>query len=476
MQMHQVWSREDAHALAVTVRAYGTQRGGLADHIEEAIESALRACGAAAPGIAFDDDRDARLSDQLFRARRAGLDGIALRITALRALCAPVGGLDAFDAQTIAFYATAETERPITLALDDDDRELPAFVVSKPLSAILDPDREPENVTAPLSEPEAPSVSLATIVAEAIAMSTPEPQPEPTPEPEPIFTPTEETRASTEPAREPEVDHDRWQPHADALDAARGPQTLAAFERLFAEHYLPLADVIDRGLVAARAAIAAREEFRRTFSRAYSEALPAFALTGKRPRMVLDAFDVASKMGRAHGARTSHVLLVDAMRFDLATRACQRAAEMLEGRASLADRVTLFSSLPSCTPRQLEGLARGVESLRTPYDAREAEPVRDRTRDTIRRVRLGSRDLYKLDLVEATLAASGEEAIDAFDDLVEETAVAIAKHARAQRARTLVLVTGDHGFRFDGGAAKHGGASPEEVIVAAHAFLIGELH
>ncbi len=386
-------------------------------------------------------------------------------MTALRALCAPVGGLDASDAQTIAFYARAESERPVTLLLDDADRTLPAFVIAKPLASVLLPLE-----TEPVSE--APSVSLATVVAEAMTESESVAETESESE-----TETEsESVAETETVSATDFD---WQPHADALDAARGPQTLASFEKLFADHYTPLAHAIDRGQIAARAATAAREEFRRTFSRAYSEALPTFVLTGKRPRMVLDAFDVASKMARAHNARLAQILVVDGMRFDLAMRACERAAEMLVGHATLADRITLFSALPSCTSRQLETLARGVEALRTTHD-RESEPSsmigRDRTRDVIRRVRLGSRDLYKLDVVEATLASAGDEAIDCIDDLAEETAASIAKHARTQRARTLVLVLGDHGFRFDAGAASHGGASPEEVIVSGHAFLVGELH
>jgi hypothetical protein len=196
--------------------------------------------------------------------------------------------------------------------------------------------------------------------------------------------------------------------------------------------------------------------------------------------MVLDAFDLAAKMVRSHGARGAHVLLVDGMRFDLAARVSARVAELLEGRAALADRVTLFSALPSTTPRQAETLARGLEALRAPHDPRdtdrEAEPVRGRTADTVRRVRVGSRDLYKLDLVETTLASAGDGALDAMDDLTEHTARAIAKHARVQSSRTLLFVFGDHGFRFDQGSAKHGGASPEEVIVSAHAFLIGDLH
>ena len=433
-------------ALSVTIRAYGTQRGGLAEHIEEAIESALRAAGAGAAGISFDRDEDARLSDQLFRARRAGREGIAIRLTALRALCAPVGGLDAADARAIAFYKRATSERPVTIEMDDADAALPAFVVAKPLAEVIgepEPESEPESESEP--EPEVASVSLASILA-----------------------------AESEPEPEPVVDV-AWREYVAALEAARGPQTLAAFERLFVKSYLPLASAVDGGL-AERAATAAREDFRRNFAHAYEAALPTFVLTGKRPRMVLDAFDVAGRLARAHGARTHQILLVDGMRFDLAARVAARMGELSEGRATLVESVTLFSALPSRTPRQLEALARGIEALRSASDDRELEPMRGRTADTVRRVRLGSRDLHKLDVVETTLAAAGDRAIEALDDLAEETARAVAKHARAQNGRTLLFVLGDHGFRFDRGAATQGGASPEEVIVSGHAFLIGDLH
>ncbi len=454
-------------ALVVPVRAYGAQRGALAEHIEESIESALRACGGGAAGIGFDTDAGTRLSDQLFRARRAGFPAITIRLSALRALCAPVGGLDAADAQAIVFYVRATEERPVELVLDAADRELPAFVVARRLAAVIEPGGDADadaNANADANaDADAPSVSLASVIAMGESESESESEAEPEPE----------TEAETETEAELEVDT-RWRECAAALEAARGPQTLAAFERLFVQSYLPLAAAVDHG-VADGPARDAREEFRRTFSRAYSEALPTFVLTGKRPRMVLDAFDIAARMARSHNARHAQVLVVDGMRFDLAARIAGRVAELLDGRASLADRVTLFAALPSTTPRQFETLARGIEGLKSTSD-REAEPLRGRTADAVRRIRVGSRDLYKLDLVETTLAQAGENAIGAIDDIVEETARSIAKHGRAQGSRTLLFVLGDHGFRFDGGAAKHGGASPEEVIVSGHAFLVGDLH
>src|SRR5579864_3341638 len=47
-------------------------RGRLADLITETIERELAGRGAAGPGLRSAMDRDAMLSDQLFRARRAG--------------------------------------------------------------------------------------------------------------------------------------------------------------------------------------------------------------------------------------------------------------------------------------------------------------------------------------------------------------------------------------------------------------------
>jgi len=60
-------------------------RGRLADLVDEAVEGALAARGAAGPGITSGSDRDATLSDQLFRARRAGARGLAILLGPLRA-------------------------------------------------------------------------------------------------------------------------------------------------------------------------------------------------------------------------------------------------------------------------------------------------------------------------------------------------------------------------------------------------------
>ena len=160
--------------LIVSVPTQGTRRGALAERFEECIEAALRARGASAAGFGADGDEDGRLSDQLFRARRTGFSGLVLDIGPLRALCAPVGGLDAADARLLAFHARATEERPLVLVLSESDRDVPAFVVTRPLDFVLQgaeptpaPEVTPEPPMAPATEPviEPASISLAMMVA-----------------------------------------------------------------------------------------------------------------------------------------------------------------------------------------------------------------------------------------------------------------------------------------------------------------------
>jgi hypothetical protein len=253
---------------------------------------------------------------------------------------------------------------------------------------------------------------------------------------------------------------------------------LSAFEKLFAHDYMPLENAIVAGLDDARA-LEAHAEFRRTFARTYAETCPTFAVTGKRPRMVLDAPAVAARIARLHGARSTQLLLVDAMRFDVGAAVREAATRALGAQASLTDDLLLWSALPSTTVRQLETLQRGVDALRTaPSEAeRELDPLRGRTAEMIRRVKVGSRDLYKLDLVEARVRELGVDLLGALGEIAETAAEAIAKHAQTLQPRTLVFVFGDHGFTFDrDGTARQGGASPEEVLVPAFAFLTGDVH
>ena len=91
-------------------------------------------------------------------------------------------------------------------------------------------------------------------------------------------------------------------------------------------------------------------------------------------------------------------------------------------------------------------------------------------------MRIGSRELYKLDLVPSLLEGSSD-VVGSLEGIATATAEALARHISTLQPRTLLFVVGDHGFTVDRrGQVRTGGASPEEVLVPAFSWLIGELH
>ncbi len=451
-----------------------TSRGRLAEVVDTAVARALAARGLRPAQVRAID---------LVRGLPAGARGVAILLGSLRALIDEDGALDADDSRTVRALARATHGAPLVLALDAADATLDAYAPPVPLGTLLAP---PAAATATAiavqtatddvdgeAEPDAdaladalthstPAVALESHVHVRAAVTAPAP-----PEPEPAPALEEAPRAPLPP---PEV----WRPWALALGAARGPQPLAAFERIFAQSYMPLARALEDGLSDPRATQAC-DEFRRNFARAYTEACPTFAVTGKRPRMVFDAPDLASKVARLHGARTTQLLLVDGLRFDLGLRVRDLLSAELADRASLAEEHLLWSALPTTTGRQMELLARGVEAMRGERGAESEEPLRGRTSETIRRVKIGHRDVFKLDVVQARLG----EALPtpALGELAFQVTEAIARHAQTLASRTLLFVFGDHGFVRDaGGGVTSGGASPEEVLVPAFSFLVGSVH
>jgi hypothetical protein len=451
-----------------------SRRGRLAEAIDEALESKLAARGAAAPGITSGSDRDATLSDQLFRARRSGATGLAIVLGPLRAATGALAALEPEDCATLRFLATATRERPVALVLDARDRTTGGYGDPVALSQLLTPGAAPRVKDAPAPAPEeTPSVAAAP----ELVVDTPGPEIEPL-----VVAPTPPLGPAVPLARHTAgaslvTSDDRWRTWTLQLAAARGPQPLAMLEKLFAESYMPLANAIAAGLDDARARHA-HDEFAATFSKGYREAFATFASTTKRPRMVLDAHDVAARIGRLHGARSTRVMLVDAMRMDVARLVEERLVAMLGPRASLTDELLLWSALPTVTLRQLETLARGVEALRSPADLEEdPEPPRGRTAEYVRRMRVGPREIHKLDVIESRVRAMRGRIVEQLPEVADGAAEAIARHVETLAPRTLLLVTGDHGFTIDrAGVAKQGGSSPEEVLVGAFAMLIGDVH
>ncbi len=267
-----------------------------------------------------------------------------------------------------------------------------------------------------------------------------------------------------------------WRPLAAALESLTGPQPLSALERMFTAAYVPLGEMLQAGLGDVRARNA-HQTFGANFAHVYRDASATMGHRHKLPRMVMDAPDLAAKEAKEAGARSLVLLYCDGLRYDLGLRVRDQIEARCADFATLVGESLLWSALPSTTPRQVETIIRGREALASVYEpVSESTALRDRTADVVRRVRMGSRELFKLDLIEARLrAASYEPAI-----LAAEIADVIARFARRELAsrkqRTLLYVFGDHGFSFDRGVAVQGGALPEQVLVPAQAWALDSVH
>jgi hypothetical protein len=264
------------------------------------------------------------------------------------------------------------------------------------------------------------------------------------------------------------------------LDAAKGPKPVAVVEKLFAQRYVPLLAAAHRGELDG-AALGVAEQWRASFAESYENAYPSMRATGKRPTMVMDAPDVATWVARLSSARSIKMVLVDSMSFDLGERVQSRIGRALDKRAVLVETTTLWSALPTRTYAQMHLLAKGPEGLKDPVAGPPSEPdiTRGRTVASLRRERCGTREIMKLDLVEARLRGQGPAYDERLDGIADEVAEVLVKFMETQPPRTLVYVFGDHGFVLGGGsngwatgAASQGGASPEEVLVAGYGFLV----
>jgi hypothetical protein len=490
-------------------------------------------------------DAGARLADQLFRARSVGATGIAVAIGSLARVAAPA--LTPEDSASLRSLSEVALTSAVVLLLDDGDEELGAYREPVALGGMLgigkrtaeteagttasveaesvETERAPESVVreadaviaevcvaseaelvethvdAPVAERAIVTVTVDDVAkieivesvatTESIATTPSIAKADKADKPDKPDKPARAEKGQRDAARRRQTagvpvsgPSDYWRSWAIALGAARGPQALASFERLFVDSYMPLANAIACGLDDARA-LRAHDEFREGFERSYTDAFATFGATGRRPRLVMDAYDVAVKQARLHNARTTHVLVVDAMRHDLGCLVKNELAAGAAGVASLTNESLLWSALPTTTFRQLETLARGMDALRAPAAEEGSESLRGRSAETVRRLRVGSRELYKLDVVPSMLGALPDPAsgpgpahvVAALEDIAASVADALLRHIETLPPRTLLLVLGDHGFIIDRhGRITHGGASPEEVLVPCLAYLVGDLH
>lgn len=266
------------------------------------------------------------------------------------------------------------------------------------------------------------------------------------------------------------------------LDEAEGPKPVSTIQDLFQTCYTPLLEALSSGLDDPDAERVV-DNWRQSFEKSYGEGFNTMRVTGRRPPMVLDAPDVATKIAKLNGARAAQLLLVDGMRFDLGLRVHRELSHLLDGTAVCVDRPILWSALPSITPVQMHLLARGPRALKEElHSEREPQIHRDGSLTTLRRVRIGQRDLIKLDLVEARLREAGPGFETRMSSLAEEVADVIAGYAEELPPRTLLFIFGDHGFYMPTGGpdatgpADQGNATPEEVLIGAQAWLVGAVN
>jgi len=131
----------------------------------------------------------------------------------------------------------------------------------------------------------------------------------------------------------------------------------------------------------------------------------------------------------------------------------------------------LWTALPSNADAQ---------QLGEPAIVRRSRPeVKPGTLPSIEPLRVGNRNLLKLDHIPGDLARSAEPEAARIERLARELADVIVPWMREQPPETLMVVFGDHGFHWQAhaegtSAAQFGGALPEQVLVPASGWLLRE--
>jgi hypothetical protein len=96
----------------------------------------------------------------------------------------------------------------------------------------------------------------------------------------------------------------------------------------------------------------------------------------------------------------------------------------------------------------------------------------------IETLRVGSRELFRIDCLSEDLSKPGELEAQRLERLATKLAEIVMPWLKTRAPDTLVVVFGDHGFHWQSGergtsAAQRGGALPEQVLVSASAWLLG---
>ncbi|MEY4544644.1 MAG: hypothetical protein RL685_839 [Pseudomonadota bacterium] len=518
-----------AERVEVVLQSPGPEhRTKLSAFVLASIEAQLERLGAAPAGYGPRDSLETSLSDQLYRSRLLGAGGIALSFVGLDGIADVSGGLSVEDSHVLRrMFAFAELE-PLQVLLPEQSARLRvlgepqrlqewlpaaslggrvAQIEYEPLSlpsslppsslppsaaedsAALAPPDPAAFLELPRADTEAPVTSSSATVPgmkrtapelECVADPNEHERPTVVPavvptDPDAIALASSQVDSSPPPADEAELTPEqsaeqqrRCAAWLAQLRSMNGPKQHASVERAFVSAYLPLAREVASGS-APQEVRSAVDSWAEGFAQSYASAFKTLAGHARRPTMVRDIFDVALRWLNQCRARTCQILLVDCMRFDLGQRLNEEIERRLAGHAVCRDQALLWAALPSNSVAQR--LADGGQR-RGAAAAREGAPR------GIEPLRVGSRDLCRLDCLASELARPGEPETHRLDRLAQGLADVIVPWLKSLTPDTLVVVFGDHGFHWQANAlgtstAQRGGALPEQVLVPASAWLLG---
>ncbi len=508
-----------AERVAVELRDPGPEcRTRLAEFVLSSIEAQLERLGAAPRGWTARDSLEMVLSDQLYRSRLLGAGGIALKFGALDGIADGSGSLSLEDSHMLRrMFDLAELE-PLQVFLPEPSARLCVAGAPRPLAEWLPPGSRSGQVASIEYESVASCATASTLPRAEDSLAPPQVDafvcaPEPRLErpertdlaaeivPLPAVEVSEHERPTvvpsaplseaaaaplTENAGVPESTHTA----AEELEAQRrrcatwlaqlrsmnGPKQHASVERAFVTAYVPLSREVAMGRAPEEARTAV-ETWAEGFAQSYAAAFKTLSGHARRPTMVRDIFDVAQRWLNQFRARSLQLLLVDGMRFDLAQRLNETIEQRLVGRGVCRDQALLWAALPSNS---------GAQRLADPASTRPAQPTKPgastnaekSVTGSVETLRVGNRELFRVDRLAEDLTKAGEAEAARTERLAALLADTIVPWLKERPPESLVVVFGDHGFHWQAtGAgtspAQRGGALPEQVLVAASAWLLG---
>jgi hypothetical protein len=492
-----------AERVLVTLEDPGPdQHAALEAFIISSIEAALERLDAAQAGWRKDDTLEAKLSDQLYRIRLLGAGGLALRFSELSGVADADGQLGPADSETLRqLFVLAEREA-LQLYLPEPSAGLRVLGAPQRLSDWLTAGSRAGRVASIDYEPLGADAADAAAGQQADTASVLEPMLEAF-----VSGPTNTTSADTGktppgelPPLEPELPQEtpvtfaetiqdgpaapdeqailRCASWAQQLQNMCGTKTHGSVERAFLTAYLPLSREVAAGR-APEEARSALDKWAEGFAQSYASAFKALGSHAKRPKMVKDVVELGFQWLGQHRARQCQLLLVTGMRFDLGQRLNEHIERRLLGRAVCADQTLLWAALPSNSEAQQivdpgQGRATRQPKSDTPPAAHGAAPAAA----GIHSLRIGNRELFRLDEIPSHLGEPGEPEAERLERLATTIADNIVPWLQEQPPETLVVLFGDHGFHWQAtqrgtSPAQRGGALPEQVLVPASAWVLG---